>query len=123
MENSFMVYNFDGTGGYALSVPPSAWEFYFPIVDDTPDGGVIQAAEGICIWYFSASLLNAPIDADYTAIMARRSADGSIRFRTLNDLSQEVLCTGKIDPYLGRVRQRGHLPGLRVDFRRVVVIG
>jgi hypothetical protein len=123
LEHNFTVYNFDGTGAYALSVPPVAWDFTYPILDDTPDGGVIQSAEASVAWQFSSNLLTSPTDADYAAIVARRSADGSIRFRTLNDADQVVVCTGKIDPYLGRVRVRGHLPGLRVEFRRVIVIG
>ncbi len=120
--HAFIVYQADGTGGYALSVPPVSWDFYYPILDETPDGGAIQSGEAVVNWTFAGGQF-APTDADYNAIIARRGTDGSIRFRTLNDADQEVVCTGKIDPYIARVRSRGRVNGLRVDFRRVVVIG
>lgn len=120
---AFIVYASDGTNGYQLSVSPVAWTFYYPIIGDAPDGGTFQDGYAVASWDFGGRIQEAPTDADYAAIIARRGARGDVRFQTLNDTDQWVICTGKIDPYVARNRQRGRLGGFRLDFTRVTVVG
>jgi hypothetical protein len=113
----YTIYYADGTGGYAPTSQPVSSTYEFAIIDEAPDGGVINAGVGTVKWAFTA--LSA---AEYDAIKARRGSRGEVQILTLNDSRQWVTLNARIDPNPGAPNFfRGMVPSLTIEFRRAEV--
>ncbi len=135
VNSKFGLFSIDGGVSYvfddvypARRRRPTASTWKQEPVDEAADGTQIHGRYAEAFWDFSG-YDNMPTHgipvAQYDLFGTLRQVNGTIRFETLNNLRQWVVCIGIIDLIQPATIDRANTraSGLKVKFTRVLVVG